>query len=194
MMADTETERLTITLPPEAERHGDYHEVTVVAEDRSQATVKRNRKISGMVRLYENGRITPEQFLATVQITRTMELFGRDVSVRASSVQARVDNSSNRDNDLYEDIRRVRDEVTYRKWHHRLPMPKRMVIDMIVVDRPLAATARIYRLSWARARLALTDALDLWNQLRDDADKLIDEDDLKSLRYKILTSENERGI
>lgn len=186
-------EELRITLTPEAEAHGDYAEVTVVAEDRSIATVKRRKSSSGLVRMYENGNIDDEQFKAAMTIAKVIETIGRDVSIRSSSIKARVDNSSGNKNDLYEGIGHVRDEIAYRKWRDRLPTPKRMVIDMLVVDRPLAATARIYKLSWAKARIALIDALDLWVRLRDDAEQMIDEDDIKSALYRLLTLENGKG-
>lgn len=191
-MADDE--QLTVTLTPESERHGDYVEVTVVADDRSQATVKRRKSSSGLVRLHENGRITDEQFKASMKIAIVMEYIQRDASIKSSSIQARVDNSSGNRNNLLEGIERIRDEVTFSHWRRRLPTPKRLILDMLTVDRPLAATARVYRLSWARARMALVDALDLWIQLRDDADRLVDEDEVKSALYRILTLENGKSI
>ena len=144
--------------------------------------------------MYENGKISDEQFKAAMKIGMVIEQIGRDVSVVTSGLKARVDNSSSSSCGLHEHIGRIRDEVTYRKWRTRLPVPKRMVLDMMVVDRPLAATARIHRLSWAKARTILVEALDLWIQLREDAEKLIDEDDVKSALYRMLTLENGKAI
>lgn len=187
LLADDRADHL---IPPAALARGDFADVTVVADDRSQATTKRRKSSSGLVRMYENGKIDDEQFKAAMKIALVMESIGRDVGIRAPTLEARVDNSSGNKNDLLESVGRARDEVTYNKWRARLPMPKRLVLDMISVDRPLAATARIYKMSWAKARMTLVDALDLWTQLRDDAERLIDEDDLKTALYRILTLEN----
>jgi hypothetical protein len=190
LLADDRAEHL---IPPEVLAQGDFADVTVVADDRSQATTKRRKSSSGLVRMYENGKLDDEQFKAAMKITRVMESIGRDVGVRMPTFEARVDNSSGNKNDLLESVGRARDEVTYNKWRARLPIPKRMVLDMISVDRPLAATARIYKMSWAKARMTLVDALDLWTQLRDDAERLVDEDDIKAVLYRILTLENGKG-
>lgn len=188
------TDQAEAIMPPEALAHGEYAEVTIVAEDRSQATVMRRRSASGLVRLHENGKITDEQFLAATNIVRVIEKIGSDVSVRGSALKARIDNSSGNRNDILEHIGRIRDEVAYSKWRRRIPMPKKMVLDMLLVDRSLAATARVYKISWTKARSILVDALELWIQLRDDAEKLVDEDEVRTAIYRLLTLENGKGI
>lgn len=175
---------LRTTLPPEAERHGDYVEVTVVAEDRSSATVKRNRMTNPMLTLYENGVITEEQFDASVEIARVAEEITRPIGMRSASLEARVDNSGSAKNLLIENLSRVQLEATYSRWRDRLPMPRRMVIDMIVEQRPLAATARIYRIGYRKARKHLINALDRWIDIRAKVFEIIDEKDVAAAQYR----------
>lgn len=160
---------------PEAEQHGDYAEVTVVAEDRSMATVKRNRRINPMMALYESGTIDEAQFEAAIEISRVAEEIQRTVGMRSASLEARVDNSGSAKNLLIEQVSRVRLEATYNKWRSRLPMPKRMVIDMVVEERPLFATARRFKLGYPKARNILINALNNWIEIRDEVLREIDE-------------------
>lgn len=178
---------------PESERHGGFIEVTVVADDRSQATVKRRKSSSGLIRLYENGNITPEQLAAALKIASVIENIERDTSIRSASLEARVDYSGSAKDVLIENISAVRDEMAYSVWRAKLPTPKRMVIDMLIMDRSLAATARVYRVSWVRARTILCDALDNWVSIRDDFERLVDVDDLKAAHYRLLTFVNGNG-
>lgn len=178
---------------PESERHGGFVEVTVVADDRSQATVKRRKSSSGLIRLYENGHITAEQFAAALKIASIIESIEKVTSIRSASLEARVDYSASAKDVLIENISSVRDEMAYSIWRAKLPMPKRMVIDMLVFDRPLAATARVYKVSWVKARCVLRDALDCWISVRDDFERLVDVDDLKAAHYRLLTFVNGNG-
>lgn len=184
MEHQTDTERLTITLPPEAERHGDYHEVTVVAEDRSQATVKRNRMHNPMMALYERGSITEEQFEASVQIARVAEMIGRSGSVRSASLEARVDCSGAAKDMLIERLSHAQLEVAYNRWRIHLPVPRRMVIDLAIGSISINTAARLYRIRKTKARSYLIDALNRWINVHDHVRKTIDEDDLKSAQFR----------
>lgn len=175
---------------PEAERQGSYADVTVVADDRSQATVRRSQSSSGLVRLHENGHLSDEQFLAAQHIARVIRSIESEVSVRGASLEARVDNSNSSRDILIEHIQFVRDEVAYTNWRKKIPFPKRMVIDMISTEKSLAAIARKYRKSWVKARVILTDSLDIWITERDRVSDKVDEQDMLAAHYRILTLVN----
>lgn len=184
-MADIETERLTITLPPEAERHGDYIEVTVVADDGSQATVKRNRQHNPMMVLYERGSIDEDQFEAATEIIRAAELIGRAVGVRGASLEARVDCSGASRDMLIEHIGRVHLERTYSVWRDWLPTPKRMVIDVIVDGRPLKATSLRHRMDLRKGRKWVISALNYWIKLRAKIRDEIEEREVEAVYHRI---------
>ena len=78
---------------------------------------------------------------------------------------------------LTERLSHVRLEMTYNRWRDRLPMPRRMVIDMVISDRDLVGTARVHNIPWRQARCRLIAALDLWLELRDAVWREIDGDD-----------------
>lgn len=177
-------DEIRITLPPEAERHGDYAEVTVVADDSSQARVKRNRMTNPLLTLYENGIIDADQFDASTEIARIAEEITRPVGLRSASLEARVDNSGSAKNLLIENLSRVQLEATYNSWRYKLPMPRRMIVDMIVEQRPLAATSRIYRVGYRKARSRLIDALNEWIRIREEIRKAIDERDLAAAQFR----------
>ncbi len=68
---------------------------------------------------------------------------------------------------LTERLALVRLEMTYNRWRELLPMPRRMVIDMVIGDRDLVGTARVHGVPWREARRRLLAALDLWVELRE---------------------------
>jgi hypothetical protein len=67
--------------------------------------------------------------------------------------------------------------MTYNRWRDRLPMPRRMVIDMVIGDRDLVGTARVHNVPWRDARRRLMAALELWLELRDAVWREVDGDD-----------------
>ena len=131
---------------PETEQHGDYADVTVVADDRSMATVKRNRRVNPMMALYESGTLSEEQFDASVEIARIAEEITLPVGMRSASLEARVDNSGSSENLLIEKLTRVQLEAAYNSWRAFLPMPKRMVIDLVLGSSTIMAASRRYRM------------------------------------------------
>lgn len=179
-----EDDRAEHTVPPMVLQRGIYADVTVVAEDRSQATVKRNRRTDPIADLYHRGTVTEEQYEAAVQIARVAEMLARPVAVRSASLEARVDNSGSAKDMLIEQVDRVRLEATYSAWRAQLPMPKRLVLDMVIDGRPIFATARRYRIGFPKARKQLIDALDRWNSLRGKLVKEIDEQDVLAAHYR----------
>lgn len=148
---------------PEQEQHADYVRGEIMhIETFTRATVHRVRQASSLLHLLDKGHLTAEQYFSALQIASVAEKIEKAVAVRCASLEARVDNSGSGRNVLVERIGSVRLERAYSQWRTRLPVPRRMVIDMVLEDRALFATARRYRVSWPRAKAMLANALDVW--------------------------------
>lgn len=153
---------------PEQRRHARYERDEIIhAETFTRATVHRVRRESSLAILHEHGRINAEQYIAALDIARIAQLLQRSVEVRCASLEARVDNQGSDRSVLIENLTMAKLEVVYSKWRNLLPMPRRMVIDMVTNDRSLKATARVYGMGYPRALSRLRDALDLWCELRE---------------------------
>lgn len=144
-----------------------------------------NRRQSPITRMYEAGAINDEQLRAAEEIATVAEMIERTVSVRGASLEARVDNAGAGRDVLIESLARVRLEVAYSSWRDRLPTPKRMVLDMVITNRPLVATARVYGVPWRKARAALIHALDRWTDIKEHVWNRIDEEDVRSIYARI---------
>ena len=165
-------------MPIQAEAHGDYMDSVVVhVESNTRAATKRNRQQSALASMHERGAISQAQYDAAGQIARVAESIERAVSLRGSRLEPRVDCGGSARDMLTERLSQVRLEMTYNRWRDRLPMPRRMVIDMVIGDRDLVGTARVHNVPWRQARGRLIAALDLWLELRDAVWREIDGDD-----------------
>jgi hypothetical protein len=165
-------------IPVEAQAHGDYADSVVThLETNTRAQTKRNRQQSALGLMHEWGAISPAQFEAASQIARIAESIERAVSLRGARLEPRVDCGGSARDMLTERLSQVRLEMTYNRWRDRLPMPRRMVIDMVISDRDLVATARVHNVPWREARRRLIAALDLWLELREAVWREIDADD-----------------
>lgn len=184
---DTEQrDREAPLVTPEAEQHGDYHDEFVMhVETQTLARTKRNRGMSSLVRMHAHGQLTDEQFVSCEIIIRVAEQIGRNASLRGASMEARVDCSRSGSDALLERIEVVRDEMAYTRWRSRLPMPRRMILDMLLVDRPLAATARRYHVGWPKARRQFLIALDEFSRIREAMRRQVDEDDLSAAHSRL---------
>lgn len=135
---------------------------------RSAATLEtweRNvrRKGSPLDRMLRLGKITQDEHNAACEIASIVEMIESDVQPRTSSFEMPVDNPASGRNVLVEGLLRVRLEVAYRAWSKTLPVPRRMIIDMIVSDNvPYVRLARRYRMHWRTARKRLLTALRIW--------------------------------
>ncbi len=168
-------------VPSEATAHGDYADEFVThVETNTRTRTTRNRQASSLAKLHTDGQLTAEQFMAALQIAQVAETIERAVSVRCASLEARVDNANASRDALVESLRRVRLEVAYRIWRERLPMPRRMIIDMVLADRALKVTARVYGLGWPRAKRVLVKALDAWSEVTARVWREVDESDMHS--------------
>ncbi len=155
-------------MPAEAEAHGDYVDSVVThVETNTRTQTRRNRQQSALGLMHERGTISPAQFEAAGQIARIAENIARALSLRGSRLEPRVDFGGSARDLLTERLSHVRMEMTYNRWRERLPMPRRMVIDMVIGDRDLVGTARAHNVPWREARRRLIAALDLWLELRD---------------------------
>lgn len=166
-------------MPVEVEAQGDYTDSVVThVESNTRVATRRNRQQSALALMHERGAISVAQYDAAGQIARIAESIERAVSLRGSRLEARVDCGGSARDMLTERLSHVRLEMTYNRWRDRLPMPRRMVIDMVIGDRDLVGTARVHHVPWRQARCRLIAALDLWLELRDLVWREIDGDDL----------------
>lgn len=147
--------------------------------------VPSNRRQSPIARLYESGAIDDDQYNAAEEIATVAEMIERAVSVRGASLEARVDNSGAAKDKLVEHLVRVRLEVTYSRWRLRLPMPRRMVLDMLLTNQPLTATARSYRMPWRKARKMLIDAIDRWIDIKERVWSTVEAEDVEDVYRKV---------
>lgn len=168
---------------PEALAQGGLEEA--YAPDQSRARTYRRRSTSSLLRLNQRGVITDDQLAAAHEIALIPERLASDVTARGSSYGARVDcEGSNRDFG-FESLSRVRIERAYSVWRLRLPLPRRLVLDMVTEDYQLAAIAKRHHTGWRRAIVVLKDALDLWHELKREAYDAINQDDLDEARRRI---------
>lgn len=153
----------------EAQQHGDYRDSDVMhVETQTIAVTKRNRLLSPIEDMWGRGGMSDEQFASAIEIASAVEAIERSVSVRGASLEARVDNAGAARDLLIEHIANVRSQITYSRWRERLPMPRRMFIDMIVAQQPLVRTANSYGVPWRKARAMMLKTLNLWTKLRDE--------------------------
>lgn len=164
---------------PEQSAHADYHRDEIIhAETFTRVTVHRIRQQSSLRKLLDDGQITDDQFFAAGAIAYVAEMIERNVAVSCASLEARVDCAGSGRHLLIERLGAVRMETVYTQWRTSIAIPRRMIVDMVLEDRALFATARVYRVGWPRAKRLLKDALDLWNELMDRAYKEITQEDL----------------
>lgn len=171
---------------PEQMRQADYVRSEIMhVESFTRATVHRVRQASSLLHLLDNGQLNAGQYFSALQIASVAEQIERAVAVKCASLEARVDHANSGRDVLVERIGAVRLERAYTEWRQRLPMPRRMVIDMVLTDRTLKATAARYRMGWPRAKARLADALDLWAELIGKAMREIEQVDLDRAQARV---------
>lgn len=127
------------------------------------------RRQSSIDRMHTLGKITADELAAAHEIASVVEMIERSVSVRCASLEARVDFAGSGRDALIESLGRVRMEVAYRAWREAIPVPRRMIIDMVLSDRSYVALSRHYKLNWRTARKRLVSALRLWQDCKEAA-------------------------
>ena len=136
-------------------------------------------------RMHALGKITNDQLLAAQEIAGVVEMIERGVSVKSASLEARVDCSNSARDGLIESLGRIRLEVTYRAWRQAIPMPRRMIIDILTSTASYVRIAAKHGLAWRTARRRLVTALDMWLDYRELVRDTIDERDVAA-RYARL--------
>ena len=164
-------------ITPEARRHGLTESLVRDDEGRTWQSYKR-RSSSALALMREKGQLTDEQFYSAQRIAEIAEMIERTVAVGSASMEARVDCSGSARDALNESLYRVRAEGAYTEWRSKLPLPRRMVIDMVTQDAGLKAIARAHNMGWPRAQRELSEALDRWPDIFARYVKAIEQDDL----------------
>jgi hypothetical protein len=140
-----------------------------------------------LARLYLSGAINADQLAWACEIAMAAELIERDVRVRVASLETRVDNGGSGRNMLVEGIMRVRREVAYTHWRGWIPHPKRAILDMLVGEpRAYSTVAGEYRVGKVKLRRLLIQAIDLWPQAMERAEKQVDNATLAAAYAAIL--------
>jgi hypothetical protein len=116
-----------------------------------------------LAQLHVNGTIDNEQLEWAAQIANVARSIEADVGVSGSSLEARVDQSRSSAHLAGESIRRVRLHSAYTDWRVRLPMPKRLVLDMLVGDTiGYTVAGRRYGVGKREALRQLMAAINRW--------------------------------
>lgn len=180
----------------EAKQHGAYRlQFVMHIETYTLAYTSRNHSYSPFDDLLDRGTINKDQYEAAMQIQMISERIGRSVSVRGASLEARVDNSGSSSSVLLaERLIDVQLEVAFTRWRQRLPVPRSMILDMILMSGPLFRKARSYGIGWPKARKWLLRSLDNWIDIRDRIAKEIDEQDLVAAYHRLGCGENVQGL
>lgn len=146
----------------------------------------RERRHEGaLAQLHRNGSLTDKQLDWAMQIAYAAESIERDVDVRTASLEARVD-QSRRGAEVEQLIGTVRLHMAYTDWRKRLPMPKRLVLDMLVGE-PIgfSVAARRFGVHHRKAKRLLLQAIDRWPECLARAERSVSEDDLQRVRDRL---------
>jgi hypothetical protein len=145
------------------------------------------RERSPLDKLHESGAIDAEQKGWAEEIAAVAEMIERDVTVRIGSYEPRIDHEHRGGVVLtLERITKVRRELAYGRWRTMLPMPKRLVLDMIVGEPiPFSMAARRYGIRHQRCKKILIAAIDRWPDCLDWAFKEKDERDLEVVHQRL---------
>jgi hypothetical protein len=136
-------------------------------------------------RMFVLGKVSADEKAAGEQIAAIYEMIQRDVSVRSSSIEARVDNSGSARDVLIESLGRIRMEVAYRAWRSAIPKPAGMILAMITTNQSYVAVAKRYRLNFKTARKRLLSALRMWPEFRILAKYQAEEADVNEIYSKL---------
>lgn len=115
-----------------------------------------------LIQLHRNGTIDKDQLEWAAQIANVYRSLEADVAIKVASLEARVDQSRGGGR-AAEGVLRVRMHLAYGYWRDMLPMPKQMVLDMIVGDAiGYSVAAKRHRVHNRKARRELIAAIDRW--------------------------------
>ena len=170
---------------PETIAQGGLQESTVWHEGNSGAKTFVRKSRSALAYMRDQGSITDDQFYSAQQIAQIAESIEKQVALGCASMEARVDCSRSAKDALTESLYRVRAEAAYTEWRSKLPLPRRMVIDMVTKDAGLSAIAAEHNMGWRKARAILTEALDRWPEIYGRVVKAIDQEDLDAQHARL---------
>jgi hypothetical protein len=125
-------------------------------------TVPSHRRQEPLSRMAKLGTISPDELAAAHEISSIVEMIERTVGMGSASLEARVDYQSSARDALIESLGRIRAEVAYRAWRESIPVPRRMILDMLLTNVPYVRLASNYGLHWRTARKRLISALRMW--------------------------------
>ncbi|WP_234415629.1 hypothetical protein [Sphingobium yanoikuyae] len=115
-----------------------------------------------LIQLHRNGTIDKDQLEWAAQIANVYRSLEADVGIKVASLEARVDQSRGGGR-AAEGVLRVRMHLAYSYWRDMLPMPKQLVLDMIVGDAiGYSVAAGRYRVHKRKAKRFLIEALNRW--------------------------------
>lgn len=136
--------------------------------------------------LCARGIITAEQLGWAEEIQSVAEGIERDVAMHIVNYEPRIDNSASAKNVLVEGLMKARRELAYGRWRIMLPMPKRLVLDMLVGE-PIgySVAARRYGVPKRTAKKYLLRAIDRWPECMEWAESQVDREDLDRTRERL---------
>lgn len=155
------------------------------APDQSRAQTYYRKSRSALAYMRERGTLTDDQFGSAMEIASVAEMIERSAGRSSASMEAKVDCSGSARDALNESLYRVRAEGAYTEWRSKLPLPRRMVIDMVTQDAGLTQIAAEHNMGWPRARDILLAALDAWPEIIAKYVKRIDVDDLERAHARL---------
>lgn len=176
-MEETRRRQGEDTVTPEAKLHGLTEALVQDDEGRTWQSYRRKSR-SALAYMRERGKLTDDEFYSAQRIAEIAEMLERNVSLGCASLEARVDCSGSARDALNESLYRVRAEGAYTEWRSKLPIPRRMVIDMVTRDAGFKAIAREHNMGWPKAQQVLKDALGAWPDILAKYVKIIDQEDL----------------
>lgn len=133
------------------------------------------RRPGSLARLHLSKVIDDDQLAWSQEIAATAATLGADVNVGIGRYEPRIDEGRHRVDDIAESVGRVRREMAYARWRRMLPMPKRLVLSMIIGDAiSFTVAASRHGVHHRRAKRLLIDAIDRWPECLDWAYKRVD--------------------
>ncbi len=145
---------------------------------------KASRQRQGTIaRLFELGTIDADQLGWAAEIAAAAEEIERDVVIRPMTYEPRIDCAHSTDGLLIEGLHRVRRSVAYTHWRGRLPMPKRMVLDVLSIEQlSLTVSAERHNVHRRVVKRAVIRALNGWPASLEFAENRVDVSELAVLR------------
>ncbi|MXO67777.1 hypothetical protein GRI72_02880 [Altererythrobacter marinus] len=170
---------------PETLRQGGLVEGYAPTQERARTYHRKQR--SALKAMHDRGSLSSEQFGAALQIARIAERIEREAGVSCASMEARVDCSGSASDKLVESLYDVRAERAYTQWRQSLPIPRRMIVDMVLRDHRLKAIASRYNMGWPKAQRLLGQALDNWADIYRKAMREIGQEDVDAMHERLGT-------